>query len=225
LANLVDLRDKVVVDVGSGAGALVRWLREHGADVVGVECGDVMMRMALAADPDHPESYRTGVAQALPLPDESADVVVFSYSLHHVPREEMLPALSEAHRALRAGGILYVVEPVAAGAGHEVIKLIDDESEVRALAQAALERAPTLGFVLERSQSYTSRTVIESAEVLAERVVGVDPTRADNMQRHRVEFMKRFADLATPVEGGYAFDQENVVKVFRKAGGAAVTED
>jgi ubiquinone/menaquinone biosynthesis C-methylase UbiE len=217
LARHVELRGKTVIDVGCGAGALVRWLRDRGAEVLGVECGDVMMRLALAADPDHPDSYRSGVAQALPLADASADAVVFSYSLHHVPPGEMVNALSEAHRVLRPGGVLYVVEPVAAGPGHEVIKLIDDETEVRAFALAALERAPSLGFVLDVDVSYTSRTVIESAEALAERVVGVDPTRAENMQRHRVEFIERFRELATPVADGYAFDQVNVVKVFRKS--------
>lgn len=176
-----------------------------------------MMQMALAADPDHPDAYRTGVAQALPLADASVDAVVFSYSLHHVPRDEMVRALSEAHRVLRPTGVLYVVEPLAAGAGHEVIKLIDDETEVRALAQAALHRAPELGFVLDKEYAYTSRTTVDSAEALAERVVGVDPTRAEKMQRHRAEFIERFHELATPSDDGYAFDQENLVKVFRKA--------
>jgi SAM-dependent methyltransferase len=217
LARLVELRGKTVVDVGCGAGALVRWLRDQGADVVGVECGDVMLRTALEADRDHPEAYRTGVAQALPLADESADLVILSYSLHHVPREEMVRALAEAHRVLRPGGVLYVVEPVASGPGHEVIKLIDDESEVRAHAQAALQEAPQLGFVLDVDLSYTSRTIVDSAEVLAARVVGVDPRRTEKMQRHRAEFIERFTELATPVDGGYAFDQENLVKVFHKA--------
>jgi hypothetical protein len=129
----------------------------------------------------------------------------------------MVNALSEAHRVLRSGGVLYVVEPVATGPGHEVIKLIDDETEVRTLAQAALQSAPSLGFVLDVDLSYTSRTVVDSADALAERVVGVDPTRAEKMQRHRTEFIERFGELATPVEGGFAFDQENLVKVFRKA--------
>ena len=111
---------------------------------------------------------------------------------------------------------MYVVEPLAAGPGHEVIKLIDVETEARALALAALQSAPSVGFALDVDLSYTSRTVVDSAEALAERVVGVDPTRAENMQRHRAEFIERFGELATPIEGGYAFDQENVVKVFRK---------
>jgi SAM-dependent methyltransferase len=215
LAGLVDLEGRRVVDVGCGSGALVRWLRGQGADVVGIECGEVMLRAARAADPAHPEAYLEGVGQDLPLPDHGADVVVYSYSLHHVPRTAMVDALREARRVLREGGILYVVEPLAEGPGHDVIKLIDDETQVRADAQEALEQAADLGFEPATEVGYTSRTVCADADALAERVVGVDPTRAERMQRQRAAFTERFEALALPVEGGYAFDQENRVRVFR----------
>jgi hypothetical protein len=32
----------------------------------------------------------------------------------------------------------------------------------------------------------------------------------------RAQFIERFETLATPVDGGYALDQENRVKIFRK---------
>ncbi|MEO8695565.1 MAG: methyltransferase domain-containing protein [Acidimicrobiales bacterium] len=216
LAELVDVAGKRVVDVGCGSGALVRWLRGHDADVVGVECGAVMLRMAREADPDHLESYLEGVGQDLPLDDGEFDVVVYSYSLHHVPAAHMVDALREAGRVLRPDGTLYVVEPIAAGPGHEVIKLIDDETEVRTQAQAALDHAEGVGLELMTECRYNSRMVLDGADALIERVVGVDPRRAQRMQQHRLEFIERFNTLATPVEGGYALDQENRVKVFRK---------
>jgi hypothetical protein len=117
---------------------------------------------------------------------------------------------------LRTGGALYVVEPIAAGPGHEVIKLIDDETEVRTRAQAALEHAEGLGLTLTTEYRYNSRTVLRDADALIDRVVGVDPRRAERMQEHRSEFVERFNSMATPVEGGFALDQENRVKVFRK---------
>jgi len=216
LADLVEIEGRRVVDVGCGSGALVRWLRGRGAEVVGVECGEIMLRAAHDADPDHPGSYLEGVGQDLPLPDASADLVVFSYSLHHVPRDALLAALSEARRVLRAGGILYVVEPLAEGPGHEVVKLIDDETEVRAYAQEALERAPTIGFELVTEHRYTSRVILANADVLAGRVVGVDPTRGERMRERRAEFVERFEAVALRVGDGYALDQENRVHVFRK---------
>lgn len=217
LAELVDVAGKRVADVGCGSGGLVRWLRGHDADVVGVECGEVMLRMARESDPDHPESYLEGVGQDLPLPDAEFDVVVYSYSLHHVPAEHMVDALREVSRVLRSNGTLYVVEPIAEGAGHEVIKLIDDETEVRALAQAALEHAEGVGLELVTERRYMSRMVLGGADALAERVVGVDPRRARRMEEQRAQFVERFNALATPVDGGYALDQENRVKIFRKS--------
>jgi SAM-dependent methyltransferase len=216
LAGFVDVAGKRVVDVGCGSGGLVRWLRGQHADVVGVECGEVMLRMARESDPDHPESYLEGVGQDLPLPDAEFDVVVYSYSLHHVPAEHMVAALREANRVLRPEGTLYVVEPIAAGPGHEVIKLIDDETEVRSLAQRALEQAEGVGLELVTEHRYNSRMISSGADALAERVVGVDPRRARRMEEQRAQFVERFNTLATPVEGGYALDQENRIKIFRR---------
>jgi ubiquinone/menaquinone biosynthesis C-methylase UbiE len=223
LASLVPLPGLRVVDVGCGAGALVRWLRGQGAEVIGVECGPVMMALAREADPDHVGDYREGEGQDLPLADDSVDLVVFSYSLHHVPSDQMVAALREAHRVLRAGGTLYVVEPLAAGPAHEVVSIVADETEVRALAQAALDQAAAVGFVDRAELLYTSRTAAESAEAYAENIVGVDPTRAERMNRYRAEFTERFEALATRIDGKYAFDQENRVRVFAKALGGALT--
>jgi len=139
LARHVELDGKRVVDVGAGAGALVRFLRSQGADPIGVECGEAMLAQAREADADHVDSYTEGVGQDLPLEDRSADVVVFSYSLHHVPAGEMATALHEAARVLRPGGTLAILEPIAEGSGFETHKLIDDETEVRAAAQSALD--------------------------------------------------------------------------------------
>src|SRR5690606_4612451 len=88
LRRWVEPAGRRVVDIGCGSGELVRWLRSEGAEAIGVECGEVMMRLAREADPEHPEAYLDGVGQALPLPDASVDAAVMSFSLHHVPREE-----------------------------------------------------------------------------------------------------------------------------------------
>lgn len=205
-----------IVDIGCGSGELVRWLREEGALAIGVECGEVMMRQAREADPEHPEIYLEGVGQDLPLPDESVDAAVMSFSLHHVPRESMVDALREAFRVLRPGGTLYVAEPISAGAGHEVVSLIDDETEVRGFAQEALDRAPSLGFEIVHETSYASRMLLDSAEGFAKRIVGIDPRRAARMAERHDEFVETFERLAERVDGKYAFDQRVRVRVLRK---------
>ena len=205
-----------VVDVGCGSGELVRWLRSEGADPVGVECGEVMIRQAREADADHPEAYLDGFGQDLPLPGESADAVVMSFSLHHVPPDEMTAALREAHRVLRSRGTLYVAEPMSVGAGHEVVSLIDDETEVRILAQQALSQSESLGFETIADTTYASRMLLDSAEGFARRIVGIDPRRAARMAERHDEFVEAFERLADREGDRYAFDQNVRVKVLRK---------
>lgn len=215
LAETVEVAGRRVVDVGCGAGELVRWLRERGADVVGVECGEIMRGRALEADPDHIGDYVDGVGQDLPLDDDSCDVVIYSYSLHHVPADDMDAALAEVRRVLRPGGTLYVVEPVATGPLHEVVKIVDDETEVRSLAQAALDRAVDGEFEAIADFRYTSEVRMTDSEAFAQVVVGVSPNRVDRLAEHRDEFDRRFAEQGRPVDGGMAFEMENHVWVLR----------
>lgn len=216
IAEHLDLDGARVVDVGSGAGGLVRWLRTQGADPVGIECGEVMRARAIEADPDHADAHVDGVGQDLPLDDASADVVVFSYSLHHVPEAEMVNALSEAHRVLRDGGRLFVLEPVATGAGHEVVRMVDDETEVRGFAQAALDRAGDVGFELVVEDAFVSQATYADFAAWEHDVVGVDPTRATALAARREDVEARFHALGEPVEDGTSFAQPNIYRVFAK---------
>jgi ubiquinone/menaquinone biosynthesis C-methylase UbiE len=139
-----------------------------------------------------------------------------SFSLHHVPRAEMENALREAQRVLRTGGTLYVAEPISTGTGHQVVSLIDDETEVRIFAQEALAKAPSLGFELTHETTYASRMLLDSAESFAKRIVGTDPRRAARMAERHDEFVETFERLGDRVDGMYAFEQQVRVKVLRK---------
>ena len=216
LPRHVPIAGRRIIDVGSGSGELVRWLRDQGADVVGIECGETMIGLARQADPEHPDHYVEGVAQALPLADGEADAVVMANSLHHVPVEAMDDALREAYRVLRPGGTLYVSEPVARGSGHDLVAIIDDESEVRVHAQAAVDRAAAEHFELVADTRYGGAMVIASAESFGTRIVGIDPRRAARWAEAHEEFVAAYARLGVACEGGRRFDSETHVKVLRE---------
>jgi 2-polyprenyl-3-methyl-5-hydroxy-6-metoxy-1,4-benzoquinol methylase len=216
LSRTVELAGRRVIDVGSGSGELVRWLRSEGADVVGVECGETMIGLARRADVDHAEAYVDGTAQALPLPDGQADVVVMANSLHHVPADAMDEALREARRVLRAEGILYVSEPVPEGSGHELVAIVDDETLVRGLAQDAIDRSTVEDFEILSDTSYAGSMVIASAEAFGERIVGIDPRRSARWSQCHDEFLAAYERLGVRCDGGRSFDSQTRVKVLRK---------
>jgi hypothetical protein len=112
--------------------------------------------------------------------------------------------------------VLYVAEPVAEGPGHELVAIIDDETEVRELAQQAIDRATAHGFELLSDTRYASRMVVASADTFGERIVGIDPRRAARWTEARDEFVAAFDRLGVPGEGGRAFDNQTRVKVLRK---------
>lgn len=216
LAARLTLDGARVVDVGSGEGGLVRWLRGQGADAIGVECGQVMLERAHAADPNHRDAHVEGVGQDLPLDDASMDIVIFSYSLHHVPAGEMVNALREAHRVLRPGGALYVMEPVPAGPGFSVVRVIDDETEVRRQAQDALTQAVSLGLQQEENSTYSIVSTHTDFEAWEHTVVGIDPGRAALLDANRELVAQLFEEHGVRTEDGYAFAQDINVQVFVK---------
>jgi SAM-dependent methyltransferase len=198
MAELLELDGRDVVDVGCGDGALVRRLAGLGARVTGVEVDPVVVAAAQAREPVAGEHYVHGTGQALGLGDDSADVVVFMQSLHHVPSAAMDDALAEAARVVRPGGAVYVQEPLPEGDFFELVKLVDDETEVRALAQQALTRAAEAGLERERELHFEVPVVLSSFDAVRARVVGADPSRADRFMELEPHLRERYSALAEP---------------------------
>ncbi|HSN33025.1 MAG TPA: class I SAM-dependent methyltransferase [Ideonella sp.] len=142
LESLVPLAGRDIVELGCGAAQLAReLLRRHPASrVTGLEVDERQHAKNLAA-PQPGLTFVAAGAQSIPCPDASFDLALMLKSLHHVPRALMSQALGEAARVLKPGGHLYVSEPVYAGAFNELIRRFNDEGEVRAAAQAALDEA------------------------------------------------------------------------------------
>ena len=207
-----------VVDVGCGTGALVRRLAELGAHVVGVETGEAPLAVARATPPVNAELYVEGGGEDLPLPSSSADLVVFLYSLHHVPVPRQHEALAEAARVLRPGSRLHVAEPVAQGAYFEVLRWVDDETAVRAAALEALHDAADFGLRLMEEGAYTHVARFADFEEFRQRAVLVDTARAAALPAVEDTLRAAFAAHGRPDDGGgVAFDQPVRVFHFHKA--------
>ncbi|MGD9734260.1 MAG: class I SAM-dependent methyltransferase [Solirubrobacterales bacterium] len=105
-------REGTAVDVGCGTGTFAVALASQRTDakVVGVD-GDAEI-LALARDKPSAKAvtWHEGLAQELPLADQSADVVTMSLVLHHLLPEEKREALAEVKRVLKPGGHLHIAD-------------------------------------------------------------------------------------------------------------------
>jgi SAM-dependent methyltransferase len=193
-----------IVDIGCGEGQLARALARRGARVTGfdpfiagtdmVAEGAGFYRLARAA------------ADALPEPDGTADLVLFVFSLHHVPEQKLAGALAEARRVLRPSGRLYVAEPLPQGAHHYVAELFHDETSVRKAAAAALARFARPAFATDRVATYTDRRTYADFDAFARRMIA--NMRFNNYTEQAVlapDVRQRFAETLAAY-GGH-FDQ------------------
>ncbi len=202
----LSLPDARVLDVGCGDGALVRMMAREGAQATGLEISDSQLARARAESPVGGESYRVGRAEALPIEDGAFDIVVFFNSLHHVPIECQEKAIVEAARVLETGGRLFVMEPVAEGPLFELMRPVDDETEVRAAAYAALRRAangPT--FEEFREYSFATDYCYASFEAFKDGVLQVDGSRRAALESHEAQLREDFERTADRTERGYSF--------------------
>ena len=143
LQSLVDLdQHPRVIELGCGAAELSRKLlaRCSGCDITALEVDERQHAKNLLNQMPRLQFVQAG-AQSIPFLAEEFDLALMLKSLHHVPLDQMGQALSEVHRVLRPNGLLYVSEPVFAGALNEVMRLFNDEEQVRAAALRALKAA------------------------------------------------------------------------------------
>jgi len=147
LQSLVDLqRHPRIIELGCGAAHLSRKLlaRFPACDVTGLEVDERQHAKNLLNPQDRLHFVQAG-AQAIPYAAEQFDLALMLKSLHHVPLDALDRALSEVYRVLRPDGLLYVSEPVFAGALNEVMRLFHDEETVRAAALRAVRAAVASG--------------------------------------------------------------------------------
>jgi ubiquinone/menaquinone biosynthesis C-methylase UbiE len=113
-AVLAERPPAMVLDVGCGTGTLAAELAaaDSRIHVLGIDGDEHVLTRARSKTEGFGERVRLarGLADAIPAPDTSADVVVASLLLHHLAPDAKLRALREAHRVLRPGGRLVVVD-------------------------------------------------------------------------------------------------------------------
>ena len=160
IRRFLDLKDKRVMDAGCGAMTFTKVLAEEGARIIAFDPDSVQADKNQAESIAGIEFVEAG-ADKMPAEDGSIDGVFFSYSLHHVPAELYPKVFSEVQRVLRAGGFLYVIEPIDCPM-NQVMKLFYDEDELRAAAWNSLQQLACPMFESRQTVTYYGVTQYDS---------------------------------------------------------------
>jgi SAM-dependent methyltransferase len=94
-----------ICDMGCGPGQVAAHVRARGAQAVGIDLSDEMVRMARMLNPGC--MFEQGDMRALErVADASFGGIASFYSIIHIPRGDVILAFREFYRALKAGGVL-----------------------------------------------------------------------------------------------------------------------
>jgi ubiquinone/menaquinone biosynthesis C-methylase UbiE len=102
-----------LIDIGCGTGELAMSAARKGVQsAVGVDATPAMIEIAQnrARADRSPAQFQVAIAEALPFPDGSADIVTSTYFFHHLPSDVKRQALREMWRVLAPGGRLVITD-------------------------------------------------------------------------------------------------------------------
>jgi ubiquinone/menaquinone biosynthesis C-methylase UbiE len=111
LAQMGDLNNKKILDVGSGTGTMSILIKQAypAAEVVGLDADPHILEIARskARTSGLDIQFDQGMSFDLPYPRESFDVVLTSMMLHHLTKNDKVSTAKEMYRVLRPGGQLF----------------------------------------------------------------------------------------------------------------------
>jgi len=119
----------LVLDVGIGTGNLALIFLERGCRMVGLDPSSRMLQMAEDRLAEWKDQCSTQVCEdpflAIPYPNDTFDVIVSTYSIHHLTDEQKRLAIREMKRVLKPSGRIVIGD----------IMFADSADKARALAQ------------------------------------------------------------------------------------------
>jgi SAM-dependent methyltransferase len=217
-AALLPLDRARVVELGCGRAEFTRALalRFPASRITALEVDAIQHAKNLASERPGNVAFAEGGADAIPLPDACADVVLMLKSLHHVPVERMEAALAEIARVLAPGGLAYFSEPIYAGEFNAIMSLFHDERAVREAAFAALVRAVASGrFELAAERFWRAKRRFEGFAEFDERLIRATHTEHRLSPAVYAAVRERFLRHLAP-DGSATFEQPMRVDVLRR---------
>lgn len=111
MKHLQSVKNKLVLELGCGAGEAAIYFAKKGAKVVATDISKGMLEVVQKVAKKHKVILETQqcLSHRLPFEDESFDIVYAANLLHHI---ELEPTLMEVKRVLKKGGVFISWDPL-----------------------------------------------------------------------------------------------------------------
>ena len=157
-------------DMGCGPGQIARYLNDLGVEAFGIDISGEMVEQAKLLNPD--VRFEQGSMLSLgSVSDNSLGGIAAFYSLLHLDRKYLVPALLELHRTLRPGGVLLTALHIGSQVVHrdewfgkevsidflffETQEMKDNLQRAGFTLEEVVERDPYVGFEYPSRRVYT----------------------------------------------------------------------
>ena len=218
-ASRLPLAGARILELGCGAAQQTRAIAalDKTTELTALEVDQVQHEKNLRSSSATNIAFKLAGAEAIPEPDASFDIVMLFKSLHHVPLAMLGQAFDEIHRVLKPGGLVYISEPIFAGAFNEILRLFHDEQTVRRAAFSAVCDVVASGrFELVDQIFFNSPTHFVDFADFETKIIRA--THSDHKLSDDVldEVKSRMAAHAT--ENGIRFESPMRIDLIRKTG-------
>jgi len=150
------LAGKTVLEIGCGKGRVSRDLAKHATQVIACDPDASAIAAAQAKNPSANVAFIHTPEGIPPRAKHSVDLVVYTLSLHHVPKQQMHSSLQRAGKLLNAAGAILILEPAEGGSFNEAKNRFGvgsgDERPLIAAALTALQTLP--GWSLSSAENF-----------------------------------------------------------------------
>lgn len=146
IQQLFPLGGKTVLEIGCGKGRVTRDLARFAARVIAADPDAASLDTARDRVTAGHVEFIHAPAGIPALPNKSVDLVIYTLSLHHVPKDEMRHSLLQAGKLLKTDGAILVLEPADGGSFNAAKQRFGvgsgDEGPLKAAALDAMRELP-----------------------------------------------------------------------------------
>ena len=207
LVNELNLKDKIVLDVGCGNGWFSYWASDNGSQVDAIDPSEGQISEAKKKNFNNKINFMKAGAENINSLINVYDLIFFFNSLHHIPINLMEKSIEHCKNKISNSGSILIIEPIAEGNFHDFVKNIDDETKVRNEAYKAINNCNKYNLKIIKELIYNEVKTFNNGDDCINFLSKVDANRIRYIEINKEFLLNEFNNLSHYSNNKYKFIQ------------------